>query len=103
MASTIPDPWGSWMVFPPPAQSTTPNSRRRKASVSAAASMGWTVLSYWCLRDRRGSGGRERCQHRLAYADPLVWQVGLLHKEMVDGGEGVIHQIKVIHRLRRNV
>src|SRR5262245_52486979 len=91
------------MGCPPPAHSTAPNSRRRKSSVIAAVNMGSTVLSYRCLRGRRGSGRGKRCQHGLAYGDPLVWQAGLLHKKMVDGGQNLIHQIKVINRLRRNV
>src|SRR5262249_39283917 len=91
------------MASPPPAHSTAPNSRRRKASVIAAVNMGSTVLSYRCLRGRRGSGSCKRCQHGLAYGDPLVWQAGLLHKEMVDGGQDSIHQIKIINSLRRNV
>src|SRR5438105_12832648 len=91
------------MVFPPPAQSTAPSRRRRNTSVSAAASMGCTTFLYWCLRCLRGSGRGERCQHGLAYGDPLVWPAGLLHKEMVDGCQGLIHQIKIINRLRHNV
>src|SRR5919202_6532213 len=90
------------MVFPPPAQSTAAKSRRRNASVSAAVSMRCTAFSYWCLRGPRG-GGRERCQHGLAYGNPLVWQAGLLHKEVVNGCQGLVHQIKVINRLRHNV
>src|SRR5712691_3426805 len=91
------------MVFPLPAHSTAPNSRRRKARVSAAVSMGWTVLSYRCLRGLRGSGSCKRCQHSLTYGGPLVWQAGLLHKEIVDGCQDLIHQIKIINSLRRNV
>src|SRR5262249_26031031 len=63
---------------------------------------GVTVLSYWWLWGLRCSGGK-RCQHSLAYGDPLVWHAGLLHKKMVDGGQGLIHQIKIINRLRHNV
>jgi len=33
----------------------------------------------------------------------LVWQAGLLHKEIVDGCQDLIHQIKIINSLRRNV
>src|SRR5262245_50774303 len=91
------------MVFPLPAHSTAPNSRRRKASVIAAVSMGRTILPYRYLRGRRGSGSCKRCQHSLAYGHPLVWQAGLLHKEMVDGCQSLIHQLKIINSLRRNV
>src|SRR5262249_26487200 len=61
------------------------------------------ILSCRGLACRRGSGGRACGQHGLAYGDPLVWQLVLPHKEMIDGCQGLIHQIKIIDSLRHNV
>src|SRR5207249_959741 len=61
------------------------------------------MLSYCGLACLRCRGGRERGQHGLAYGDPLVWQLVLLYKEMMDGCQRLIHQIKIIDSLRYDI
>src|SRR5215510_4923986 len=103
IVSIIPEPWASCSVFPPPAQRTAPSRRRSTASITTTSSMEPILPRNRGLTCLRGRGGRERGRYGLAYGDPLVWQLVLLHKEIVDRCQGLIHQIKIIDSLWHNV
>src|SRR5215813_789677 len=89
--------------FPTPRAEDSPEQEEEHGEYHDDFEHGVYILSYRGLACRRGRGGRERGQHGLAYGDPLVWQLVLLHKEMIDGCQGLIHEIKIIDSLRHNV
>jgi hypothetical protein len=89
--------------LPTPSPEDSPEQEQEHGEYHDDIEHGTPILSSRGLTRLGGSRGHECGQHGLAYSHPLVWQLMLLHKEMIDGCQRLIHQIKIIDSLRHKV